>query len=102
MPLMDRVKDVLSYLQLLENSSFLPAFSRCCLRIPKVGEKTLQDILAVAREGDDLSTFQVCLRIAQGSTIVRVNSSQRTGIIKFTKMVTTLSQAAKEVSPGRI
>ena len=92
-----RVKDVLSYLQLIDCPTYTPAFARV-VNTPKrgIGEKTVRDILAVAKL-KSLTAFEVCVRIANGGGMTGVTTAQRKGLKQFVKLVLDLRKEAEEV-----
>jgi superfamily I DNA/RNA helicase len=88
---------MLSYLQLLENPSFLPAFSRCVGRIRSIGDRTVREIITYsANNGQTL--FKTCIRLAEGATIVKLNDGQRKGMKEFVAMIMKLTGLAHNVS----
>lgn len=90
------VKDILSYLQLLENPSFAPALTRCLNRVRSVGEKLVRDIFRVGRERGE-SAFTICRKLSEGSGCVKVNDNQRRGIREFVVIVMKVTQEAQAV-----
>lgn len=98
MTLYYRVKDILSYLQLLDNPSYIPAFTRCLLRLKNIGESTVRALLATAL-AQKQSVFKICQRLVEGSgLVVKVNEGQKKAIKEFVKMILDLAGLADSVS----
>lgn len=93
-----RVKDVLCYLQLVDNPNYTPAFLRT-INVPKrgLGDKSIKAILASA-DLKGISAFDTCVKIANGFGLVGVNEAGRMGIRKFVKVVRKLRNMAESVS----
>ena len=100
-----RVKDMLSYLQLVSNPSYTPALLRV-LNVPKrgIGDKTLRDIVSAGpsaggggKKGASASAWGVCLQLAQGRTVVKMTDAQRKGIKALVLLVKEARKKADEV-----
>lgn len=93
-----RVKDILSYLQLVDNPSYTAAFSRI-INVPKrgIGEKTTHEMLNIAKK-KGWTAWDVAVKLAKGSGVVNVTSMQRKGVREFVKVVSEMRAAAEEVS----
>ncbi|GAA6057807.1 hypothetical protein NBRC10513_001145 [Rhodotorula toruloides] len=82
------IKDMLCYLQLLSNPSYSPALMRI-INVPRraIGEKTIREIVATA-EKKKISPFEVCVKIANGQSIVQgMTTAQRKGIRTLVELV---------------
>ncbi|GEM08958.1 ATP-dependent DNA helicase [Rhodotorula toruloides] len=82
------VKDMLCYLQLLSNPTYSPALMRI-INVPRraIGDKTVHEIVATA-EKKKISSFEVCVRIANGQSIVQgITTAQRKGIRCLVELV---------------
>ncbi|KAL8281470.1 hypothetical protein RQP46_006154 [Phenoliferia psychrophenolica] len=90
------VKDMLSYLQLIDCPTYTPAFARV-VNTPKrgIGEKTVRDILALAKL-KKLTAFEVCVRIANGGGMTGVTTAQRKALKQFVKVILELRKEAEE------
>lgn len=101
-----RVKDMLSYLQLVSNPSYTPALLRV-LNVPKrgIGDKTQRDIVSAGtsggggggKKGASASAWGVCLQLAQGRTVVKMTDAQRKGIKALVLLVKEARKKADEV-----
>ncbi|BGP35653.1 ATP-dependent DNA helicase srs2 [Rhodotorula toruloides] len=82
------IKDMLCYLQLLSNPSYSPALMRI-INVPRraIGDKTIREIVAPA-EKKKISPFEVCVKIANGQSIVQgMTAAQRKGIRTLVELV---------------
>lgn len=94
---MDRIQDILAYLQLIDNPSYTSAFVRV-VNTPKrgVGDKTVRDILAAAKLRK-ISPFEVCVRSVNGSGMAGVSTTQRKNLRVFVKTILDLKVKAEQV-----
>lgn len=89
---------MLCYLQLLSNPSYSPALMRI-INVPRraIGEKTIREIVATA-EKKKISPFEVCVKIANGQSIVQgMTTAQRKGIRTLVELVRDGRKKADEV-----
>ncbi|KAJ9105527.1 hypothetical protein QFC21_001898 [Naganishia friedmannii] len=91
------VKDVLGYLQLINNPQYHPAFIRV-INVPKrsIGEKTLQGILDRAKT-KGLSAMDMAERIADGedSYYLSIPQNSRKNLVQFVDVIRKLRVQAK-------
>ncbi|ORY73640.1 P-loop containing nucleoside triphosphate hydrolase protein [Leucosporidium creatinivorum] len=90
------VKDLLSYLQLIDNPSYTSAFTRI-INVPKrgLGEKSVKEILGVAKK-KGWTAWDVAVKLAKGSGVVGLTSAQRKGVREFVKTVSEARGWAEE------
>ncbi|GAA6051585.1 hypothetical protein JCM3770_003484 [Rhodotorula araucariae] len=90
------VKDILSYLQLISNPSYTPALLRV-LNTPRrgLGDKTQKEIAAVGA-AKRVGAFEVCRRIANGQSLVKVTDAQRRGVKALVQLVRDARAKADE------
>ncbi|KAF9003988.1 P-loop containing nucleoside triphosphate hydrolase protein [Cyathus striatus] len=94
------IKDLLAYLQLIDNPSYDPAFVRS-VGVPSrgIGEKTLVELAAKATKLK-LSQFEVAEKISIGR-IPDIKPSAKRKLEPFVKVIRTLRElAAKRTSPA--
>ncbi|SCV74703.1 BQ2448_7732 [Microbotryum intermedium] len=90
------VKDMISYLQLVENPAYTAAFVRVVnTPLRGIGDKTVRDIIAQARL-KNLSAFDLSKRLANGSAQVPLTSKQKTGLKSFVELIFELKRKADE------
>ncbi|SGY83222.1 BQ5605_C009g05624 [Microbotryum silenes-dioicae] len=90
------VKDMISYLQLVDNPSYTAAFVRVVnTPLRGIGDKTIRDIIAQARL-KNLSAFELCNKLANGSGQVSLTSKQKDGIKFFVGLILELQRKAHE------
>ncbi|KDE07224.1 hypothetical protein MVLG_02447 [Microbotryum lychnidis-dioicae p1A1 Lamole] len=90
------VKDMISYLQLVDNPSYTAAFVRVVnTPLRGIGDKTIRDIIAQARL-KNLSAFELCNKLANGSGQVSLTSKQKNGIKFFVGLILELQRKAHE------
>ncbi|KAI0259900.1 P-loop containing nucleoside triphosphate hydrolase protein [Gloeopeniophorella convolvens] len=88
------IKDLLAYLQVLDNPSFLPAFTRIVNVPPRgLGEKSVSQIIARA-ENDKKSPLETMERIADGK-IPDTKPPLRKKIAPFVKVMHEMRKAAE-------
>ncbi|KAJ9120580.1 hypothetical protein QFC22_002509 [Naganishia vaughanmartiniae] len=91
------VKDVLGYLQLINNPQYHPAFIRV-INVPKrsIGEKTLQGLLDRAKE-KGLSAMDMTERIADGEDSYHLSMpvNSRKNLVQFVDVIRKLRVQAK-------
>ncbi|EPS95932.1 hypothetical protein FOMPIDRAFT_1131483 [Fomitopsis schrenkii] len=92
------VKDLLAYLQLIDNPHFVPAFSRA-INVPArgIGEKTVAEILATA-ERLKLSPLTVVTRIHDGK-LPDIKPSVKRKLATFVPPMQKLRKLARERTP---
>ncbi|KZT73601.1 UvrD/REP type DNA helicase [Daedalea quercina L-15889] len=90
------VKDLLAYLQLIDNPHFVPAFSRV-INVPArgIGEKTIAEILSTA-ERLKLSPLDVVMRIYEG-TLPDIKPNVKRKLATFVPPMQQLQKLAREV-----
>ncbi|KAH9930039.1 P-loop containing nucleoside triphosphate hydrolase protein [Fomitopsis serialis] len=88
------VKDLLAYLQLIDNPHFVPAFARV-INVPArgIGEKTIAEILATAQPLK-LSPLEVVMRIYDG-TLPDIKPSVKRKLASFVPPVRMLQKLAQ-------
>ncbi|SCZ97874.1 BZ3500_MvSof-1268-A1-R1_Chr3-3g06427 [Microbotryum saponariae] len=90
------VKDIISYLQLVDNPSYTAAFVRVVnTPLRGIGDKTIRDIIAQARL-KNLSAFELCKKLANGSGQVSLTSKQKNGMQFFVELILELQRKAHE------
>jgi DNA helicase-2/ATP-dependent DNA helicase PcrA len=96
-----RIKDLLSYLQLIHNPSYSPALLRV-INVPRrgLGDKTLKELSAAA-ERKKISAFEVCVKLANGAEglglVKGLTGSQRKAIKGLVECVRDGRKMADEV-----
>ncbi|KAG9030179.1 hypothetical protein FRB95_004272 [Tulasnella sp. JGI-2019a] len=96
------IKDILGYLQLVDNPSYNPAFNRI-VNVParSVGDKSLAEIEAIAKS-KGWSNMETAEKICQGavsSKDTRVTNKLRKDLPSFIKTIKTLRQLAADGAP---
>ncbi|KAA1467450.1 UvrD-helicase-domain-containing protein [Dentipellis sp. KUC8613] len=89
------VKDILAYLQLVDNGSFLPAFNRCINNPPRsIGEKSVSQILQRA-EKDKISALDLVERIHDGK-VPDIKPPLKRKVATFISTIRTVRNLAKK------
>lgn len=90
------MKDIVAYLQLIDNPSYTAAFSRCAARIKDIGTKTLSDLIGVSK-ARGISAFTLCVKLAAGETEMAVTKTKRKRLEEFVKLVQLLQASVSRV-----
>ncbi|TFY71149.1 hypothetical protein EVG20_g1852 [Dentipellis fragilis] len=89
------VKDILAYLQIVDNGSFLPAFNRCINNPPRsIGEKSVSQILQRA-EKDKISALELVERIYDGKA-PDIKPPLKRKVATFVSTIRTVRNLAKK------
>ncbi|KAI5450408.1 ATP-dependent DNA helicase srs2 [Naganishia albida] len=89
------VKDILAYLQLIDNPQYYPAFVRV-INVPKrgIGEKSLQAILERAK-AKGITAMEMAERIADGDVPSDLSVPQRKNLVEFVRVIRVIRVQAK-------
>lgn len=86
------VKDLLAYLQLVDNPNFTPAFTRV-VNVPKrsIGDKSVQDLLTQARVMQ-VSPLRLAEMIVDGDPVENIKSAVKRNLTGFVRVIRDLRQ----------